>query len=33
MDFIGTNANGMEYDAQIDNEGKGNFNANRQREE
>ena len=28
--LFGTNANGMEYDAQIDNEGKGNFNANRQ---
>jgi len=28
--LFGTNANGMEYDAQIDNEGQGNFNANRQ---
>ncbi len=28
--MFGTNSNGMEYDAQIDNEGKGNFNANRQ---
>ena len=28
--LFGTNALGMEYDAQIDNEGKGNFNANRQ---
>lgn len=28
--LFGTNAQGMEYDAQIDNEGKGNFNANRQ---
>ena len=28
--LFGTNSNGMEYDAQIDNEGKGNFNANRQ---
>ena len=28
--LFGTNANGMEYDAQIDNEGSGNFSANRQ---
>lgn len=28
--LFGTNASGMEYDAQIDNEGQGNFNANRQ---
>jgi hypothetical protein len=28
--LFGTNADGMEYDAQIDNEGKGNFNAKRQ---
>nr|WP_299485427.1 DUF5916 domain-containing protein [uncultured Allomuricauda sp.] len=28
--LFGTNAQGMEYDAQIDNEGKGNFNTNRQ---
>ena len=28
--MFGTNSNGMEYDAQIDNEGQGNFNANRQ---
>ena len=28
--LFGTNAQGMEYDAQIDNEGKGNFNSNRQ---
>ena len=28
--FLGPNAQGMEYDAQIDNEGKGNFNTNRQ---
>ena len=28
--LFGTNANGMEYDAQIDNEGEGNFSANRQ---
>jgi hypothetical protein len=28
--LFGTNSNGMEYDAQIDNEGKGNFNQNRQ---
>jgi len=28
--LFGTNANGMEYDAQIDNEGQGNFSANRQ---
>jgi hypothetical protein len=28
--LFGTNALGMEYDAQIDNEGKGNFSANRQ---
>jgi hypothetical protein len=28
--LFGTNAQGMEYDAQIDNEGKGNFSANRQ---
>ena len=28
--LFGTNAQGMEYDAQINNEGKGNFNANRQ---
>ena len=27
--LFGTNPNGMEYDAQIDNEGKGNFNQNR----
>ena len=28
--MFGTNSNGMEYDAQIDNEGQGNFNSNRQ---
>lgn len=28
--LFGTNAYGMEYDAQIDNEGEGNFSANRQ---
>ncbi|MFZ1750055.1 MAG: DUF5916 domain-containing protein [Saprospiraceae bacterium] len=28
--LFGTNADGMEYDAQIDNEGKGNNNTNRQ---
>ena len=28
--LFGTNASGMEYDAQIDNEGEGNFSANRQ---
>ncbi|MGX1930096.1 DUF5916 domain-containing protein [Flagellimonas sp. 2504JD4-2] len=28
--LFGTNAQGMEYDAQIDNEGIGNFNTNRQ---
>ena len=28
--LFGTNANGMEYDAQIDREGEGNFSANRQ---
>lgn len=28
--LFGTNSNGMEYDAQIDREGQGNFNANRQ---
>jgi hypothetical protein len=28
--LFGTNSRGMEYDAQIDNEGKGNFNTNRQ---
>lgn len=28
--LFGTNSNAMEYDAQIDNEGKGNFGANRQ---
>ncbi len=28
--LFGTNSNAMEYDAQIDNEGQGNFNANRQ---
>lgn len=28
--LFGTNAQGMEYDAQIDNEGKGSFNTNRQ---
>jgi hypothetical protein len=28
--LFGTNSSGMEYDAQIDNEGQGNFNANRQ---
>ncbi len=28
--LFGTNSNAMEYDAQIDNEGKGNFNSNRQ---
>lgn len=28
--LFGTNSNAMEYDAQIDNEGKGNFSANRQ---
>ncbi|MCB0637473.1 MAG: carbohydrate binding family 9 domain-containing protein, partial [Lewinella sp.] len=27
---FGTNALGVEYDAQVDNEGQGNFNANRQ---
>ncbi|NNK70219.1 MAG: carbohydrate binding family 9 domain-containing protein [Flavobacteriaceae bacterium] len=27
--LFGTNPDGMEYDAQIDNEGKGNFNQNR----
>ena len=27
---FGTNAIGIEYDAQVDNEGQGNFNANRQ---
>ncbi len=27
--LFGTNPNGMEYDAQIDNEGRGNFNQNR----
>ena len=30
--LFGTNADGMEYDAQIDNEGEGNFSANRQQE-
>lgn len=30
--LFGTNASGMEYDAQIDNEGKGNFNQNRQQQ-
>ncbi|MBT8266856.1 MAG: carbohydrate binding family 9 domain-containing protein [Bacteroidia bacterium] len=30
--LFGTNSNGMEYDAQIDNEGKGNFNQNRQQQ-
>lgn len=30
--LFGTNAGGMEYDAQIDNEGKGNFNQNRQQQ-
>ena len=28
--LFGTNADGMEYDAQIDREGQGNFSANRQ---
>jgi hypothetical protein len=28
--LFGTNASGMEYDAQINNEGQGNFNQNRQ---
>ena len=28
--LFGTNSNAMEYDAQIDNEGQGNFNQNRQ---
>ena len=28
--IFGTNALGVEYDAQVDNEGQGNFNANRQ---
>ncbi|MDA8948729.1 carbohydrate binding family 9 domain-containing protein [Flavobacteriaceae bacterium] len=28
--LFGTNADGMEYDAQIDNEGEGNLSANRQ---
>ena len=28
--LFGTNASGMEYDAQIDNEGEGNFSNNRQ---
>lgn len=28
--LFGTNAQGMEYDAQIDNEGRGSFNGNRQ---
>ena len=28
--LFGTNSNGMEYDAQIDNEGRGNIGANRQ---
>ncbi|MGA0047800.1 MAG: DUF5916 domain-containing protein [Flavobacteriaceae bacterium] len=28
--LFGTNANGMEYDAQIDNEGSGNMSVNRQ---
>ena len=28
--LFGTNSGGMEYDAQIDNEGEGNFSANRQ---
>ncbi|SFR47121.1 hypothetical protein SAMN04490243_1886 [Robiginitalea myxolifaciens] len=28
--LFGTNGQGMEYDAQIDNEGKGSFSANRQ---
>ena len=28
--LFGTNADGMEYDAQIDREGEGNFSANRQ---
>jgi hypothetical protein len=28
--IFGTNAIGIEYDAQVDNEGQGNFNANRQ---
>ena len=27
---FGTNSQGVEYDAQVDNEGQGNFNANRQ---
>lgn len=30
--LFGTNSNGMEYDAQIDNEGQGNFNQNRQQQ-
>ena len=30
--LFGTNSNGMEYDAQIDNEGVGNFNQNRQQQ-
>ena len=30
--LFGTNADGMEYDAQIDNEGQGNFSANRQQQ-
>ena len=28
--LFGTNSDGMQYDAQIDNEGEGNFSANRQ---
>ena len=28
--IFGTNSIGVEYDAQVDNEGQGNFNANRQ---
>ncbi|MBT8322449.1 MAG: hydrolase, partial [Eudoraea sp.] len=28
--IFGTNSLGVEYDAQVDNEGQGNFNANRQ---
>jgi len=28
--IFGTNSQGVEYDAQVDNEGQGNFNANRQ---
>ncbi|NNJ87970.1 MAG: carbohydrate binding family 9 domain-containing protein [Eudoraea sp.] len=28
--IFGTNTQGVEYDAQVDNEGQGNFNANRQ---